>query len=221
VVRFRSPHQGRFHQLYANGRLVAWTDSPDERAFVLAASHADRQCTVAAVAETDRATDLAGELGLERPDWVVERCLTRTPAWPRDAQLELHGDGGSGTFLADPLTRADAWPAWVPRWAWGEDRFARGAFGWDGSAAPGLGEGAFGAGLFGFDERTVTLRAPLVAPGSHQVKIRLLTDDGAVADGPIETVSVDPPPAPPGHISLEDYDPATGRATLNIQGATS
>jgi hypothetical protein len=220
TVRFRSPHAGRCHQLYVNGRLAAWTDCPADRLFALGAGRCVRECTIVAVAQRDRATDLSDELGLVAPGWVLRRGLTRRPDWPRNARLQLLGDDASGTFADGPLASVECWPAWAPRWAWGEDRFGRGAFGWDGAAAPGLGQGAFAAGLFGFDERIVLLRAALATPGTHRVRTRLVQPDGSQADGPVETVAVQPPPLPPAGLALAGYDPATRRITLNVQGVT-
>lgn len=220
TIGFRSIHAERCHQLYANGELVAWTDRPEARRFTLAGEAATRECVIAAVSAADRMVDLSAELGISPPAWVVQRRLARTPDWPRDGRVELLGDGASGTFRSAPLASADTWPAWAPRWAWGEDRFGRGAFGWDGSAAPGAGLGAMGGGMFGFDERSVTLPAALGEPGTHQLKLRLRGPGGTFADGPVETLDVQPPPDPPAAVTLADYDPATRRITLNIQGAT-
>ncbi len=220
TIEFRSTHPELFHQLYANGELAAWTDRPEARLFTLPGEAATRECVIAAVTAADRMVDLSSELGISPPAWVVRRRLPRTPDWPRDGRLELLGDGASGTFGSTPLASAHTWPAWIPRWAWGEDRFGRGAFGWDGSAAAGLGLGAMGGGMFGFDERTVTLRAVLETPGTHQLKLRLCRPGGAQIDGPVQTLDVQPPPDPPSAVTLTDYDPATRRITLEIQGAT-
>lgn len=220
-LQFRSSHAERVHQLYANGRLVAWTDSPDDRAFVLAASESVRQCTVAAVSQCDRATDLSDLIESSTPSWIAERLYVRRPEWPRDAWLQLLGDGAEGTIDAEPLAQSPAWSTEVPRWAWGEDGFGHGGFGYDGSAAPGFGKGAIGGGLFGFDERAVCLRAALGVDGTHQLATRLVRPDGSYRDGPIESLSVHPPPAELPALQLVDYDPATQRITLDIQGAAS
>jgi hypothetical protein len=217
-VRFRSPHEGCHHQLYLNGRLAAWTDSPAQRSFTLPAGQHLRQVVIAAVFGQAATRDCSAELGITAPPWVCEVRVVRSPSLARTDRVQLLGDGTTGSFLPEPLAVRPAWSPPVPRWAWGEDAFARGAFGYDGSAAPGAGQGAFGAGLFGFDERLISLTACLDVPGTCMLKLRTVRPDGSAADGEPFLVNVSPPPEPPAALEPCHYAPDTQTLTLRIRG---
>ena len=182
TLAFHSPHLGCDHQLYLNGRLAAWTDTPRQRSLAVPPSAATRSAVIVAVSPAGRRQDLAERLGIATPSWVHRVRVVRSPSIGRDDRLQLLTDAAGGTFLPEPVAQLSAWPANVPRWAWGEDAFARGGFGLDGAGAPGAGQGAFGAGMFGLDERVLELTAVLDLPGTHRLKLRTLRPDGRYAE---------------------------------------
>jgi len=218
-VSFRSVHEGRHHQLYANGVLADWTDSPDERAFRVDPPAGPVELVVAAVERGLRATDLSDHLDTSQRErgWVFRVDVVRDPNQPRDAELLLRGDRATGTLCETPLARQRLWDERLPRWGWGEDRFGRGAFGLDAAAAPGFGRGAFAAGPFGTGQDAVALAAALSETGTHQLCVRSQTPAGLLADGAVLSFQAAPPPPPPNFVIVTSYDPATHALTLQFE----
>ncbi|MFW6133076.1 MAG: hypothetical protein ACOC8F_04210 [Planctomycetota bacterium] len=222
-VTFRSAHDGMCHQLYVNGRLADFTDTPAGRAFLLPVSGEPRELCVAAVAPEHRATDLAAELpeAVRRPSWVYAATIPLTPDYRRGDRLSVHTDRGTGQTDPDPLIRRDLAPVWTGRWGFGDSAFGRGAMGYGGIGAPGLGGGGFGAGAFGFGAEVLEIRAVLEEPATHTITLRTHPTVGEPADAPGGTVAASPPPRPPGGLAATDYDPQTATLTLDIQEGAS
>lgn len=220
TVTFRSEHASLAHQLYVNGRLVDWTDTTGRRSFTLD-EPAACELVVAAVSPRQRATDFSHLLPPEvrRPAWVFEARVPRLCELNRGDRLELLDDRATGELDSTPADSAQAWPESLPRWAWGEDRFAEGGFGFDGSQAPGAGVGAFGAGGFGLDAGTIDLRIAVCEPGEHTVVVRGVSERGASADSPPRTFFASPPPQAPANITACEYDPQSKTVTIQIEEA--
>jgi hypothetical protein len=220
TVTFRSTNAGKVHQLYVNGRLADWTDTTGERSFPL---DADGPCEliVAAVGPPSRATDFSHLLPADarRPGWVFEATVPRRCELGRSDRLEVLGDRATGELDAAPLASVEAWPEHVPRWAWGEDRFGCGGFGYDGARAPGAGLGAFGAGPFGLDAGAVRFRLPLAESGQHTLVPRSVAPDGTTADAQPRSFESSPPPAAPTAVTATAYDDQDHTLTLQIERA--
>ncbi|MFB3894138.1 MAG: hypothetical protein ACE15C_19210 [Phycisphaerae bacterium] len=218
-ITFRSANAGMHHQLYINGRLADWTDTPDQRSFILQAASAPRELLVAAVEACNRLADFSGSLeaSRRRPAWAWRGWITRGPRYARGTRVAVLHDRATGVLDGTPADVRDIWPASAPRWMWGEDAFGLGGFGFDGRAAPGLGMGAFGAGMFGLDEALVGLEAEMCEDGVHQVVLRVIAADGSFADGAPQSFAASPPPAPAELLAAQAYDVGTDTLTLQIQ----
>lgn len=178
-LAFTSPHTGMFHQLYLNGRLEAWTDLPAQREFLLDDDRRPARLLIAAVDELSRETDLAALLPADIiPPWVYRPRIVRSCDFRPGDVVEILDDHATGELSPVPLAREEAWPAYLPRWGFGQDYFAVGGFGYDGSAALGMGLGAFGLGMFGFDADLLDLQAILEEPGRHRVVVRIRRQSG-------------------------------------------
>lgn len=210
-ITFRSPHAGRCHQLYVNGALADWTDTPAGRTFLLDGDYAPAVLAVAAVEADDRREDFAALLPAEasQPDWVLDVQVIREPVHRPGDRAQVIDDG---TVLSDALL----WPVWMPRWTFGEDAFGLGGFGYDGYGAVGM-TGLFGVGPFGFDLDAVSLPVTLAEEGTHVLTARTLATDGQAADGDDITIAATPPPTPVECLSVAAYDPATDTLTLRIE----
>ncbi len=216
-VAFRSANLGLHHQLYVNGRLADWTDTPEQREFRLDELAGPARIAIAAVPAKWRTTDFAHELGADDRDcpWVYRPLVVRSTANGREDVIEVLDDGATGLLSETPLACVPVWPEAVPRWAFGEDAFGGGGFGYDGLAAPGFGMGAFGAGPLGLDAELIDVAAALSGEGAHQVVLRTRSPAGRTCDAPPVTVNV-PLPAPPAGLSVVAYDHQAARLTLEI-----
>jgi hypothetical protein len=217
-ARFRSSNVGLHHQLYVNGRLADYADLPEERSFFLNSAAAPLAVRIAAVEAIHRAASLAEQLAPEEqnPSWTYRPRVPRSIANRPGEVLEVLGDHTTGELSATPLATAKIWPAWVPRWAFGEDPFGEGGFGYDGINAPGMGVGAFGAGLFGMDADLISVEAYLQEEGTHKLVLRTRGRDGLLADSPPEYVTVALPAAPASSLTAAAYDHQTTELTLQI-----
>jgi len=218
VVRFRSTHTGLHHQSYVNGRLADWTDFPRQRHFFVAAPSEAAEVLIAAVEARHRTTDLSDQLPVEdrNPAWVFRPRIVRSIAARPGDVLEVIGDHATGELSDAPLAAAEIWPAWARRWAFGEDRFGEGAFGYDGALATGMGSGAFGAGAFGMDADLIGVEVALAEAGTHQIVLRTRALDGQMTDADPVYVCSAAPPIPPAAITAVNYDPQTQQLTLQI-----
>jgi hypothetical protein len=219
TICFRSANGGLHHQLYANGRLAAWTDSTQQRHFFLDEPLCPTAIRIAAVAPGGQTEDLAAQLpeGEGAPTWIYRPQVLRAAPIRSGDVIEVLSDHATGTIQPQPLAQAEAWPVHLPRWAFGQDRFGKGGFGYDGADAPGLGAGAFGAGPFGFDADLIALDAPLEENGTHQIVLRTRAADGQVVDSAPMLVPADPPPPPPLGLTVLGYDSQSQQLTLQVQ----
>ncbi len=215
LIAFGSRNAGMHHQLYVDGRLADWSDSPGQREFCVDSASAPRSIVIAAVTAVCRCVDMSGFLGGEfRPAWIYRASVVPDTRGGDGDKLEIFDDHATGEFDTTPDLVADAWSAGVARWAWGQDEFGRGGFGYDGSAAPGLGKGGFGAGMFGLDILLVDISLPAAEEGLHRIKIRTIGPDGQSADADLQQFEAHPPPAPPADLAAESYDCQTHTLTL-------
>lgn len=215
LVTFQSSNAGMCHQLYINGCLASWTDTQQERSFVLDAANCPRQIVVAAVEPASASRDFSSLLPAEaaRPSWVYRRQIVRSRQLPPGSRVEFLDDHATGQLDDKPLASVEVWPEWGPAWSDGP---------WDGYGFGGVGgtdsgSGAFGSGPFGVDQGVVVLQASLKEDGLHRVALRAVLPDGSVSPLVEDSVEVTLPPPPPQSIDILGYDIPTSTLTLQIQ----
>ncbi len=215
-ISFRSRNAGMHHQLYLNGRMVDWTDTPGERMFYADFDSAPRRVVVAAVPPRYRRLEISGLSGdeFQPTGWIYRLMLVPDIASGGDDRFAIFDDHATGQFSTTPDLVVDAWPGWARRWAWGEDSFALGGFGYDGWSAAGMGLGGFAAGMFGFNMHLVKVALAMSEPGQHQVRIRTICPDGQFADAGLQQFDACPPPAPSSDLAVESYDAQKHTLTL-------
>jgi hypothetical protein len=218
IVRFRSSNEGLRHQLYVNGRLADYTDLPEQRSFCLHSPNTPLAIRIAAVDTMHRATDMAEQLPPEDrdPSWVYRPRVVRSVANRPGEVVEMLDDHTTGELSDTPLATRVIWPAWMPRWAFGEDPFGEGGFGYDGVNAPGMGLGAFAAGPFGMDADLIDLEASLSEEGVHKLVHRARSREGLVTDSTPQHVTAALPAAPARSLTAVTYDDQTTELMLQI-----
>jgi len=218
-ITFHSANDGMFHQLYVNGQLTNCSDAPQQRRFWIDGSFVPMEVIVAAVAEEVHSQDFSHLLpaAQQQPSWVYSQSAIRDIEHGPHDRLVLLGDGATGELAPQPLRSREIWPQWAGRWAFGEDMFGQGGFGYDGALAPGMGKGAFGAGPFGLGADVIPMTATLAQDGRHQLVLRTIGPDGQYADREVETADASPPPRPVRSLSAIAYDTETDTLTLQIE----
>lgn len=208
LVTFRSANPGCCHQLYANGRLVDATDTPDQRSFELSATNASRELAILAVPPRQRWDNLTHLLpdNLRTPSWVYRPAVPRSTAHSPGEVLELRHDHATGTLDEHPSLYHACWPDTSMHWGWGLGGFGIGGFGVDGDLAPGFGLSPFGTGPLGFDAILFDLELAFANPGLHQIAMNIRSPEGALSTTVENSVAAQPPPSPPNDLSVESYD---------------
>jgi hypothetical protein len=216
-IRFRSVNTGMHHQLYVNGRLADWTDTPAQRRFCLSGPPGPVALTVVAVDVALRTRDFARQLAgaAGQCSWLHRPLLPRpVGARPGDV-MEVVSDHATGLMSTEPVSVAEMCPPWAPRWAFGQDSFGEGGFGYDGTGGAGLG-GAFGAGPFGMGADLIDMEAAFGSDGLHLIVLRTRNKEGQVVDSPPHYVNVCLPPQGPRGLTVAGYDTQTQRIQFRI-----
>ena len=215
LVTFQSGNAGMCHQLYVNGSLASWTDTPQERSFVLDVATCQRQIAVAAVEPASVSQDFSALLPAEagRPSWIYHRQIARSRELPPGSRVEILDDHATGRIDDQPLASVEVWPEWGPAWSNGPWD----GFGFGGVGGTDVGTGAFGTGPLGVDQGLVVLQVPIKEEGTHRVILRAVLPDGSQSTAIEESVEVALPPAPPQSIDILGYDISTSTLTLQIQ----
>jgi hypothetical protein len=217
-IGFRSGNEGCRHQLYMNGRLADWTSDAGQRTFIVTMPATACQAIIAAVEADDCQQDFSALLAAPWASdaWVYQAAVLGDNSYRPGTTLQLLTDHCTGVLDPTPVAAIDAWPAGCPRWAWGEDSFGQGGFGYDGARGPGMGCHAFGAGPMGIGWQLVTLQAPLAQEGTHQIVIRATAPDGRYSDLPAVKFPATPPPPPPLSLEFVAYDGESGTLTVAV-----
>lgn len=217
TVTFESNNSGLHHQLYVNGSLADFSDTADQREFQLELANYPLQVAIAAVDSDHRTVDFSDLLGQDgQTPWLYEVSLVK-PAYGQIDRIALMGDHATGVFDDEPLTTLDLQGDWEDEWGFGCDDFGFGGAGYAGSTAPGAGMGAFGVGQFGIDAHLLTMSVALPEAGAHQLRLRIISENGVYTEGAITNFSSTPPPAVIPSITATSYDDQTETLTLQIQ----
>jgi len=218
-IAFRSENEGMHHQLYLNGRLRDWTDTPGQRRFLLGRTAGPFELFIAAVAAQYRAVDLSAQLpaAAQQPGCVYRVRMRRSHGYRRHWRLDVLTDHGAGELDPQPVARREIWPEWLARWGWGEESFGLGGFGYDGYNALGFGTTPFGNGPFGIETGEVAFDAIIAEEAVHQITLRTTSTDGRFTDSDPVCFKAAVPPAPPAGLAASDYDTQTNTLTLQIQ----
>ncbi len=218
-ISFRSTNEGLHHQLYVNGQLADWADTVEQRSFFLDAERFPHELIIAAVDSENRTVDMSGQLptALQQPPWVYRATVVRALKHSTSSRVAVLGDHATGQVDPQPLVLRELYPDCLSRWGFGEDAFGMGGLGYNGTTAPGLGKGAFGAGPFGIESSAMSISVPLAEEGTHQILLRVISESGEYADGTIQNIPAWPPPQPPASLQATGYDAQTNTLTLQIQ----
>ncbi len=218
-IRFRSCNDGMYHQLYINGSLADWTDTTKQRSFIVPQSKDSRELVVAATDSETRSKDLSNQLPADnqKPSWIYSADIVRSAEFQSGDKVNILSDHATGEIDDQPVKVTDVWPIWISRWAWGEDAFGTGGFGYDGHFGPGLGRGAFGVGLFGIDTTTACVQTALNTQGQHKIILQTQAENGQTADSSIQFFWSSPPPQPAKSITITQYDKQNRTVTIEIE----
>ena len=180
LVKWRSEHEGKLHQIYVNGKLTGVTGNCRERMLVAGIPSGD---LAAARIEVYAVEPSQGNIDFSEDIKLFDQAGRVRIEWPRYLSLPFAGcasvysDGGEGEIDYDSAVNIEPiqlWPAWQDQGGFGLSRFGISDFGFDGSAAVGFGNGSFGYGEFGFDADLVTWDSCELETGLYQFGVKVM-----------------------------------------------
>jgi len=180
LVKWRSEHWDKFHQIYVNGELAGVTSDCQQRRMVVpipTESGSAVRLEVFAVEASGVHIDFGSELQLQQQAGRVKLSWIRSMNLPFEGTAQVFSDGGSGEIdYENPASREAIvlWPSWQDKVGFGLSEYGEGDFGYDGSAAVGFGRGAFGEGEFGFDADEISWESGELETGKHRFAVRIM-----------------------------------------------
>ena len=224
LVKWRSEHEDKLHQIYVNGELAGVTADYAQRSMIIpirSAWSSAVRIEVFAVEALEAHIDFSSQLpplqqaGRTRLSWL------RSMALPFEGTAQVFSDGGGGEIDYDePTSKEDIglWPSWQDKFGFGLSQFGEGDFGYDGSAAVGFGKGLFGDGEFGFDVDEISWISGELETGKHRFALKV-TDQFGQASEAQETgeITVIRTAMPAEGLEVDSYDKAEDRLVLSVE----
>jgi len=163
----------RLTQVYVDGRWYDTTDQPTQRQRWLELDRSiHHRIELLAVAPADRWTDFGSRLTDLSSTGRVSVALTRDSALDIDSAVQVYVDG-------QLVESRPMWTAADPRAGFG-GAFGIGEFGRDEITGPGHALGAFGVGPFGSDGQPWRWADDHLAPGMHEIDVRIIDTHGRI-----------------------------------------
>lgn len=224
LVRWRSEHEDKLHQVYVDGRFGGVTTDYQQRQMVVSLRSSWQralQIEVYAVEAGEANVDFGDQLSAVGRSVAVEVSWLRGMSLPVDGRAQVFSNGGDGEVDHGlPVSTEDVvlWPAWQDKCGFGLGRFGGGDFGFDGSAAVGFGKGGFGCGEFGFDADVVRWQSCALGTGAYKFAVRV-TDEFGNADGSSnesEQIVVVQAAMPAADLVTDSYDKAQDELVLGV-----
>lgn len=223
LVKWRSEHEDKLHQVYINSELAGVTDDCFQRtiiATVRSVMSSSAKIEIYAVGMDEGDVDFSVQLENMMQFGRVSLGWAREQSLPLDGMGQVFSDGGGGVVDYDkPLAGSGLrlWPAWQDKGGFGLSRFGASDFGYDGSAAVGFGRGSFGEGDFGFDADAINWQSSELATGEYKFAVGISDREGNESSA-IETDVITVIRAAGGaeEIAVESYDKDQDELVLSV-----
>ncbi len=224
LVRWRSEHEDKLHQVYVNGEVAGVTCGFAQRMLViplLSSWSSALRIEVYAVDPCEAYIDFSNEVDSAGQRGRVEIGWLRHMGLPTDGFGRVYSNNGNGAvnYGAAASGEIENWLAWQDKGGWGLSRFGVSDFGFDGSAAVGFGRGVFGRGEFGFDADWIQWVSGALANGLYRFGVKVADAFGNESGG-IESDEVAIVRAAGGvdEIAVESYDENTDELVIDLVG---
>jgi len=224
LVKWRSEHEDKLHQVYANGELAGVTTDTQQRQMIAAIrSHTTSAVRIAvfAVEASEANVDFSSQVESGSQVGRVKISWPRGMNLPFEGTAQVYSDGGSGEIDYDEsVSKEDIqlWPSWWDKVGFGLGPFADGDFGYDGSWAIGFGKGAFGEGEFGFDADEISWISGELETGKYRFAVKVRDRFGNVSEAQ-ETgeLTVIQAAKPADGLEVDSYDKEEDRLVLKTR----
>ena len=196
LVKWRSEHEDKLHQVYVDGEFAGVTTEFAQREMVVGIrcnQSSGARIEVYAVEPGEAHIDFGQGLESRGKRGRVELGWMRGMRLPFEGKAEVYSDNGSGEIdYESPVTQDGIllWPSWQDKAGFGVGRFGVGDFGFDGCGAVGLGLGVFGKGEFGFDADEISWVSGELETGRYKFAVETTDQSGRAGSNPVESEQV-------------------------------
>ena len=223
LIKWRSEHEDKLHQVYINGELSGVTADCQQRMIVGAIRSgltSSARVEVDAVEPCERDIDFSDELDSFVQARRVEISWLRVLSLPFEGQSQVFSDGGSGQIdYESPVTKEGLrlWPGWQDKGGFGLSTFGLSDFGYDGSASVGFGRGYFGQGQFGFDADQIKWQSSELVTGRYKFGVKIMDRAGNSSTGTeTETITMILAAQGAEELEAESYDKGQNKLILSV-----
>jgi hypothetical protein len=223
LVRWRSEHEDKLHQVYVNGELAGVTCGLGQRCMIMPICSSWTSAVrieVFAVEAWEANVDFGSELQSRPQAGRVKLSWPRSMSLPFEGTAQVYSDGGGGEIdYENPVSKEDIqlWPSWQESLGFGLSGFGEGEFGYEGSEAVGFGKGLFGEGEFGFDADEISWVSGELETGRYRFAVKVTDRFGQVSDAQ-ETgeITVIRTARPAEGLEVSSYDKNEDRLVLRL-----
>ncbi|MFA5291641.1 MAG: hypothetical protein WC496_01255 [Phycisphaerae bacterium] len=218
VVKWHSTYDDKLYQVYVNGRFAGATIEPMQREIVVAIPFSvmtAARIEVFAVEPEFADTDFSNEVESgQKQTGRVKLELPRTDDLPMGGEVNFYLEGNRLNNRSIKIL-----PEFADKGGFGLSGFGSSDFGYDGSAAIGLGKGVFGIGWFGFDADMLNWQSGQLQAGRYKFEIEITDSFGNTVGERIETetIIVIPPARPAERLTVKSFDRQSGKLILQVE----
>lgn len=224
LVRWRSEHNNKLHQVYVNGQFAGVTNNCSQRSIVISIPTRSENSLHIAVYSVDPAeqyVDFSDELESLGLAGQVRLSFVRRMSLPFEGSADIYSGSGSGQINYDePASNHPViiWPGWQDKCGFGLSKFGISDFGYDGSAAVGFCRGIFGLGEFGFDTDMINWVSGELSAGEYKfaVKVTDVFGDSDIEPQESEDIVIIPPADGADGLEIDSYDIDVNELILKV-----
>ncbi len=216
IVKWHSVYDDKLYQVYVNGSFAGAAIEPMQRQMIVPIPLSQKTAVrieVFAVEPRFADADFSDELDTSQTQMGRAKI-----EFPRTDNLPI--DGKADYYLEEnKLNNRDVKirPDFTDKGGFGLSSFGNSDFGYDGSAAIGLGKGNFGFGWFGFDACLLHWQSGQMQAGSYKFDIKITDNLGNTADGQeTEAITIIPPAMPAKELTIKSFDKQNGKLILQV-----
>ena len=223
LVKWRSNHSDKPHQIYVNGRFAGVTTDSQQRQEIIripASFKAPVRIEVFAVEARYAHIDFSSELDvLFAGSGRVKITLLRGQNLPIGTAADIFFDNGTGQIDYENAINHEPiqiWPAWQDKTGFGMAGLGISDFGYDGAAAVGFAKGSFGNGQFGFDADTIEWISQPLPAGIYKFAVKITDQAGRESISETGQITVTPAAKPAEHLRIASFNKQTSQMILEI-----
>lgn len=212
VVKWQSIYNDKLHQVYVNGKFAGVTAGCAQREIIAALPMSQKTAVkieVFAVNRQNANSDYSETIKTE-----VQSARIKIE-FPKTNELPI--DGIADIYFQDEKLNPEELEIRSVQNGFGLNGFGRSDFGYEWSAAVGLGRGDFGIGGFGFDADNFIWKSRQLETGTYKFDVSISDGRGNRSEfAETETMAVILPAKPAERLAVQSFDKQNGKLILKV-----